>query len=72
MGILANVFGHTLYMNESTNPEFDVVAHTAVQIKNILTTIELGGSIVMSGVDVKIVSLLNRSESVRRTSGSDI
>ena len=42
----ANVFGHKRYMNgAATNPDFDVVARAAVQIKNALdATIELGGS----------------------------
>ena len=42
----ANVFGHARYMNgAATNPEFDVVARAAVQIKNAIdATIELGGS----------------------------
>ena len=41
----ANVFGHKRYMNgAATNPDFDVVAHAAVQIKNAIdATIELGG-----------------------------
>jgi xylose isomerase len=41
----ANVFGHKRYMNgAATNPDFDVVARAAVQIKNALdATIELGG-----------------------------
>lgn len=42
----ANVFGHKRYMNgAATNPDFDVVARAAVQIKNAIdATIELGGS----------------------------
>ena len=42
----ANVFGHARYMNgAATNPDFDVVARAAVQIKNAIdATIELGGS----------------------------
>ncbi len=42
----ANVFGHARYMNgAATNPDFDVVARAAVQIKNALdATIELGGT----------------------------
>ena len=42
----ANVFGHKRYMNgAATNPQFDVVARAAVQIKNALdATIKLGGS----------------------------
>ncbi|MDR2627728.1 MAG: xylose isomerase [Dysgonamonadaceae bacterium] len=41
----ANVFGHKRYTNgASTNPDFNVVARAAVQIKNALdATIELGG-----------------------------
>lgn len=42
----ANVFSHARYMNgAATNPDFDVVARAAVQIKNAIdATIELGGS----------------------------
>ena len=42
----ANVFGHARYMNgAATNPDFDVVARAAIQIKNAIdATIELGGS----------------------------
>ena len=42
----ANVFGHKRYMNgAATNPDFNVVARAAVQIKNAIdATIELGGS----------------------------
>ena len=41
----ANVFSHKRYMNgAATNPDFDVVARAAVQIKNAIdSTIELGG-----------------------------
>ncbi|MDR2650731.1 MAG: xylose isomerase [Prevotellaceae bacterium] len=41
----ANVFGNKRYMNgAATNPDFDVVARAAVQIKNAIdATIELGG-----------------------------
>jgi xylose isomerase len=41
----ANVFSHKRYMNgAATNPDFNVVARAAVQIKNALdATIELGG-----------------------------
>jgi xylose isomerase len=41
----ANVFGHKRYANgAATNPDFDVVARAAVQIKNAIdATIELGG-----------------------------
>lgn len=42
----ANIFGHKRYMNgAATNPDFDVVARAAVQIKNAIdATIKLGGS----------------------------
>lgn len=42
----ANIFGHQRYMNgAATNPNFDVVARAAVQLKNAIdATIELGGS----------------------------
>ena len=42
----ANVFGHKRYMNGAgTNPQFDIVARAAVQIKNAIdATIKLGGS----------------------------
>lgn len=42
----ANIFGHKRYMNgAATNPEFDVVARAAVQLKNAIdATIELGGT----------------------------
>ncbi len=42
----ANVFGHRRYMNgAATNPDFDVVARAAVQIKNAIdATIKLGGA----------------------------
>ena len=42
----ANVFGHKRYMNGAgTNPQFDVVARAAVQIKNAIdATIKLGGT----------------------------
>ncbi len=42
----ANVFGHKRYMNgAATNPDFDVVARAAVQIKNAMdATIKLGGT----------------------------
>ncbi|MDR3329424.1 MAG: xylose isomerase [Prevotellaceae bacterium] len=41
----ANVFSHKRYMNgAATNPNFDVVARAAVQVKNAIdATIELGG-----------------------------
>jgi xylose isomerase len=42
----ANVFSHKRYMNgAATNPDFDVVARAALQIKNAIdATIELGGT----------------------------
>jgi len=42
----ANVFSHKRYMNgAATNPDFNVVARAAVQIKNAIdATIELGGT----------------------------
>lgn len=42
----ANVFSHKRYMNgAATNPNFDVVAHAALQIKNAIdATIKLGGT----------------------------
>jgi len=42
----ANVFGHKRYMNGApTNPDFEVVARAAVQIKNAIdATIKLGGT----------------------------
>ena len=42
----ANVFGHARYMNgAATNPDFDVVARAAVQIKNAIdATAALGGT----------------------------
>jgi len=41
----ANLFGHPRYMNgAATNPDFNVVARAAVQVKNALdATVELGG-----------------------------
>jgi xylose isomerase len=41
----ANLFSHPRYMNgAATNPDFNVVAHAAVQVKNALdATIALGG-----------------------------
>lgn len=58
----ANVFGHKRYMNgAATNPDFDVVARAAVQIKNALdATIELGGeNYVFWGGREGYMSLLN-------------
>ncbi len=42
----ANVFGNARYMNgASTNPDFNVVSHAAVQVKNAIdATIALGGT----------------------------
>ena len=42
----ANVFGHKRYMNgAATNPQFDIVARAAVQVKNAIdATIKLGGT----------------------------
>ena len=58
----ANVFGHKRYMNgAATNPDFDVVARAAVQIKNALdATIKLGGeNYVFWGGREGYASLLN-------------
>ncbi len=58
----ANVFGNKRYMNgAATNPQFDVVARAAVQIKNALdATIKLGGtSYVFWGGREGYYSLLN-------------
>ncbi|HBG40962.1 MAG TPA: xylose isomerase [Porphyromonadaceae bacterium] len=58
----ANVFGHKRYMNgAATNPDFNVVARAAVQIKNALdATIELGGeNYVFWGGREGYMSLLN-------------
>lgn len=58
----ANVFGHGRYMNgAATNPDFDVVARAAVQIKNAIdATIELGGqNYVFWGGREGYMSLLN-------------
>ena len=58
----ANVFGHKRYMNgAATNPDFNVVARAAVQIKNAIdATIELGGSnYVFWGGREGYMSLLN-------------
>ena len=58
----ANVFGHKRYMNgAATNPNFDVVARAAVQIKNAIdATIKLGGSnYVFWGGREGYMSLLN-------------
>ena len=61
----ANVFGHKRYMNgAATNPDFDVVARAAVQIKNAIdATIELGGtSYVFWGGREGYMSLLNTDQ----------
>lgn len=61
----ANVFGHKRYMNgAATNPNFDVVARAAVQIKNAIdATIELGGtSYVFWGGREGYMSLLNTDQ----------
>ena len=58
----ANVFGHKRYMNgAATNPDFNVVARAAVQIKNAIdATIKLGGtSYVFWGGREGYQSLLN-------------
>ncbi len=58
----ANVFGHKRYMNgAATNPDFEVVARAAVQIKNALdATIKLGGeNYVFWGGREGYASLLN-------------
>ncbi len=58
----ANVFGHKRYMNgAATNPDFDVVARAAVQIKTAIdATIKLGGSnYVFWGGREGYMSLLN-------------
>lgn len=61
----ANVFGHERYMNgAATNPDFDVVARAAVQIKNAIdATIKLGGSnYVFWGGREGYMSLLNTDQ----------
>ncbi len=58
----ANVFGHSRYMNgAATNPDFNVVARAAVQIKNAIdATIKLGGTnYVFWGGREGYMSLLN-------------
>ena len=58
----ANVFSHKRYMNgAATNPNFDVVARAAVQIKNAIdATIKLGGeNYVFWGGREGYMSLLN-------------
>lgn len=61
----ANVFSHERYMNgAATNPNFDVVARAAVQIKNAIdATIELGGTnYVFWGGREGYMSLLNTDQ----------
>ncbi len=61
----ANVFSHPRYMNgAATNPDFDVVARAAVQIKNAIdATIELGGqNYVFWGGREGYMSLLNTDQ----------
>lgn len=61
----ANVFSNKRYMNgAATNPDFDVVARAAVQIKNAIdTTIKLGGeNYVFWGGREGYMSLLNTDQ----------
>lgn len=61
----ANVFSHKRYMNgAATNPNFDVVARAALQIKNAIdATIELGGtSYVFWGGREGYMTLLNTDQ----------
>ena len=61
----ANVFSHQRYMNgAATNPDFNVVARAAVQIKNAIdATIELGGqNYVFWGGREGYMSLLNTDQ----------
>lgn len=61
----ANVFGNARYMNgAATNPDFDVVARAAVQIKNAIdATIALGGTnYVFWGGREGYMSLLNTDQ----------
>ena len=61
----ANVFSHARYMNgAATNPEFDVVARAAVQLKNAIdATIALGGeNYVFWGGREGYMSLLNTDQ----------
>ena len=65
LGGTANVFGNKRYMNgAATNPDFDVVARAAVQIKNAIdATIELGGTnYVFWGGREGYMSLLNTDQ----------
>jgi len=61
----ANVFGNARYMNgAATNPDFDVVARAAVQVKNAIdATIALGGeNYVFWGGREGYMSLLNTDQ----------
>ena len=61
----ANVFGHKRYMNGAgTNPQFEIVARAAVQIKNAIdATIKLGGTnYVFWGGREGYMSLLNTDQ----------
>lgn len=61
----ANIFGHKRYMNgAATNPNFDVVARAAVQLKNAIdATIALGGTdYVFWGGREGYMSLLNTDQ----------
>lgn len=61
----ANLFSHARYMNgAATNPDFDVVARAAIQIKNAIdATIELGGqNYVFWGGREGYMSLLNTDQ----------
>ncbi|NLI35066.1 MAG: xylose isomerase, partial [Bacteroidales bacterium] len=61
----ANIFSHARYMNgAATNPNFDVVARAAVQLKNAIdATIELGGTnYVFWGGREGYMSLLNTDQ----------
>ena len=61
----ANVFSHARYMNgAATNPDFNVVARAAVQIRNAIdATIELGGTnYVFWGGREGYMSLLNTDQ----------
>lgn len=65
----ANVFSHKRYMNgAATNPNFDVVARAAIQIKNAIdATIELGGSnYVFWGGREGYMSLLNTDQKLEK------
>ena len=65
----ANVFSHKRYMNgAATNPDFNVVAHAAVQIKNAIdATVELGGeNYVFWGGREGYMSLLNTDQKLEK------